>query len=207
MATCPTCFLVRSAAGACDCEESLPNLTAVLERPIAPPKAATDPRELVADGDLANVQRVTRALMDHYGLESVKLEWSSSRRRIGTTYSYHNQPAYKISLSRPLFAHMTPEERMNTITHEIAHAIVGCGHGHDYVWELKHRELGGDGKRCSTLELSADVEAKIYKWTGRCPNGHTQSRAARSEKMFRTSCAKCSPYFNPEYKFVWTQNF
>lgn len=207
MTTCPTCFLVRSAAGACDCEESLPNLTAVLERPVAPPKVEKDPRELVADGDLDNVYRVARALMDYYGLQSVRLEWSRSKRRIGTTYAYRNMPAYKISLSRTLFEHMDPGARMNTITHEIAHALVGLNHDHDRVWQLKHVELGGDGKRCSDLELGEEVETKIYKWTGRCPSGHVRHRAARSEKMYHISCGKCSSFYNPEYKYTWTQNF
>lgn len=207
MSACPTCFLVRSATGACDCEESLPNLTAVLERPIAPPEAEEDPLGLVADGDLANVRRVTRALMDHHGLEQVRLEWNNSKRRIGTTWSNAITGPYLIVLSRPLFEHMSTEQRMNTITHEIAHALVGHGHGHDYVWQQKHRELGGDAKRCSDLDLGDDAESKIYKWTGTCPGGHKTHRAAKSQKMFKMSCSRCLPYYSEQHKFSWTQNF
>lgn len=207
MTTCTTCFLVRSAVGTCDCEESLSNVTAVLERPIAPPKAVTDPRELVADGDLVNVQRVTRALMDYYGLAHVKFEWNNSKRRLGTTWSNAIMGPYLILLSRSLFEHMSPEQRMNTITHEIAHALVGHGHGHDYAWQQKHRELGGDGKRCTDLDLSDADESKIFKWTGTCPGGHKTHRAAKSEKMFKMSCSKCLPYYSEQHKFSWTQNF
>lgn len=207
MTTCPTCFLVRSAAGACDCEESLQNIAAVLERPIAPPKAAKDPRELVADGDLDNVQRVTRALMDHYGLQHVKFKWGNSKRRVGTTWSRKLGGAHMIELSRPYYEHLTPEERMNTITHEIAHALVGHEHGHDYVWQLKHRELGGDGTRCSDVELPEEVKTQMFKWTGHCPSGHTTHRAAKSQKMYRTSCATCASHYDERYKFNWVQNF
>lgn len=207
MSTCPTCFLVRSATGACDCEESLSNTAAVLEQPVAPLEAVIDPRELVADGDLANVQRVTRALMDHYGLKHLDFKWGNSKRRIGTTWSHRLTGPYMIELSRPFYEHMSPEQRMNTITHEIAHALVGCGHGHDHVWQRKHMELGGDGSRCSDAGISEDAATKIFKWTGRCPNGHLDHRSAKSEKMFRTSCGKCSPRYNPDYKFVWTQNY
>lgn len=43
---------------------------------------------------------------------------------------------------------------INTIKHEIAHAIVGAGHGHDETWANKAREVGCDNTMpCSTLDL------------------------------------------------------
>lgn len=35
-----------------------------------------------------------------------------------------------------------PYEVRNTVCHEIAHALVGRGHGHDAVWLCKALELG-----------------------------------------------------------------
>lgn len=39
------------------------------------------------------------------------------------------------------------EEIENTILHEIAHAIVGVGHGHRLKWQEKAIELGVTWKR------------------------------------------------------------
>src|SRR5262245_23186804 len=45
-----------------------------------------------------------------------------------------------------------------TILHEIAHAIVGPGHGHNDVWATKAREIGCDNTQaCSHLDLPPHV--------------------------------------------------
>jgi hypothetical protein len=47
---------------------------------------------------------------------------------------------------------------MNTIRHEVAHAIVGPTHGHNEVWASKAKEIGCDNTApCSNLMLSPDV--------------------------------------------------
>src|SRR5580765_1961062 len=47
---------------------------------------------------------------------------------------------------------------INTIKHEVAHALVGIGHAHDEVWANKAREIGCDNTMpCSNLSLSPDI--------------------------------------------------
>jgi hypothetical protein len=47
---------------------------------------------------------------------------------------------------------------INTIHHEVAHAVVGPFHGHDAVWAAKAREVGCDNTLpCSNLSLSPDI--------------------------------------------------
>jgi hypothetical protein len=46
----------------------------------------------------------------------------------------------------------------NTIKHEVAHALVGPGHGHDEVWVAKAKEVGCDNTMpCSNLSLSPEI--------------------------------------------------
>src|SRR5947209_15800968 len=40
------------------------------------------------------------------------------------------------------------DEVRDTLLHEIAHALVGPGHGHDAVWQAKCREIGARPQRC-----------------------------------------------------------
>ena len=51
----------------------------------------------------------------------------------------------------------TPEQLLNTVLHEIAHAIVGPGEGHGAYWRSTHIALGGDGSRCHDVQISRDV--------------------------------------------------
>ena len=53
-------------------------------------------------------------------------------------------------------------EIRNTILHEIAHAIVGAGHGHGPVWKAKAKEIGCTGERCGQMDAPA-------KYHGVCP--------------------------------------
>jgi len=75
--------------------------------------------------------------------------------------------------------HPTPDV-MNTILHEVAHALVGPGHAHNEVWEAKAREVGCDNTLpCSNLSLSpaiidairsgADVEVTFDEHVIRTP--------------------------------------
>jgi len=49
-------------------------------------------------------------------------------------------------------------ELINTIRHEVAHAVVGPGHAHDEVWQAKARELGCDNVLpCANVGLPAHL--------------------------------------------------
>lgn len=51
-----------------------------------------------------------------------------------------------IILSYKLMANWEMEFCEQTILHEIAHALVGPGHGHDAVWMAKALEIGHSGR-------------------------------------------------------------
>lgn len=101
-----------------------------------------------------------------------------------------------ISLSKYLLAQRSYEESLNTITHEIAHAIVGPKHGHDYVWSRKHRELGGDGQRCF-----AHVDEKA-PWIGTCSHGKRATRYRAPQRLEGWRC-RCPQGSTP---VVWERN-
>jgi len=64
----------------------------------------------------------------------------------------------------------------DTILHEIAHALVGQGHGHDGVWKAKCKEIGARPERCKDgeeLEGLVKVERREGKWIADCTCGRT----------------------------------
>lgn len=148
-----------------------------------------------------DLHRLTRTLMDEHGLTDWKIQLGRSKSTAGMCkYGIRT-----IQMSEPLASVRTDESTRMTVLHEIAHALVGPRHGHDSVWQRKCLEIGGNGL-AKYVDLAAEDRAKISRYTGTCPNGHLQNRQARSEKMFRTSCAKCSRYYDPKFAFTWVDN-
>ena len=92
---------------------------------------------------ITQTQALASELMDQHNLIGWRFIWDYARSRGGQTcYS-----ARTISLSRHLVPLWTDEQVRNVILHEIAHALVGPGHGHDRVWTYKCLSIGGDGNR------------------------------------------------------------
>jgi predicted SprT family Zn-dependent metalloprotease len=90
--------------------------------------------------------RIALNLMEHHGLiqKGWKFEFDKGRRRFGVC-KYRKK---LIGLSKQLTELNSLETVKDTILHEIAHALVGIGHGHDHVWKNKAIEIGCNGKRC-----------------------------------------------------------
>lgn len=145
-------------------------------------------------------------LMRDHGL--IDKGWAIKLNNNKSTAGICNHSEKVIYLSRFYLNHNTEEATMNTITHEIAHALVGPGNGHNRVWRAKHIELGGNGSR--TFSISGDLKkeyAKAAKWTGTCVGGHAISRNRLTQVARNSSCSQCSPTYNADYRFKWTQNY
>lgn len=83
------------------------------------------------------VTAVANQLMKQYGLEHLKFDFCHSPGHLGLC---HQGTLIEIDLFYILNA--SDETVRNLILHEIAHALVGPGHGHREHWQNKARELG-----------------------------------------------------------------
>ena len=85
-----------------------------------------------------------------------RLETATSRAGI----CRHNTRIIALSVSFVLRAPW--DDIRDTLLHEVAHAIVGAGHGHDVVWQAAARRIGCTANRCSTVTHS------LKRWMGEC---------------------------------------
>jgi hypothetical protein len=91
-------------------------------------------------------------------------------------------------------------EIRNTLLHEIAHALVGPGHGHGPVWKAKALEIGCNGERCGHMDAPA-------KYLGTCPKCNTiikrNRMSNRLQRALHVSCGASG--FLGEY-ITWVRN-
>ena len=121
--------------------------------------------------------------------------WDRAVRRNGQC----NYSTRTITMSRTLTAIATDEEAMQTLLHEIAHARVGSGHGHDRVWLSEARSIGYKGHRQSS-RAEYETVAKTAPYIDYCPNGHTSPRWRKKPARARdTSCGRCSSRFDRRF--------
>ena len=73
------------------------------------------------------------------------------KRRTGVC----NYSTRVIGIARRQIEFGTEDALLNTLTHEVAHALVGPDADHGPEWQAAHRSLGGNGERCSEVLTDA----------------------------------------------------
>lgn len=146
--------------------------------------------------DIYKAIATARELMDRHGLTD--RGWTLKLDRAKTRNGRCSYTTRTIQLSQPLIKSRAEEDVINTILHEIAHALTGPGHGHDAVWRRQHIAIGGNGKRCT------GGEGVSGRYVGTCPKGHKRTRHRMSKAItVGASCGVCDSRFNPNYLLVW----
>ncbi len=99
-----------------------------------------------------------------------------------------------ISVSRELVWRHDETFLINTVLHEIAHALVGFRHGHDSEWKRVARSIGGTSDTCH-------MAVPLWRYVGTCARCGVRVYAMRRTTC---SCTKCSPgRFDRNARFMW----
>jgi predicted SprT family Zn-dependent metalloprotease len=138
----------------------------------------------------ARIREMARARMDAHGLAAWEFGFNTNVRRAGVCfYPQCGQPG-RIELSVHFAERNPDDEILDTILHEIAHALVGPGHGHDSAWQAKCREIGARPEAC----YGDDVEMPRGRWRARCPGCATEfDRHRRPKRAQGWFCRPCGP--------------
>lgn len=140
--------------------------------------------------ELSRAKQIVTIQFEKFGLFHWKFRFSGAKRQFGVC-------CYKkltIKISRLLTQNNTEEAFTDTLLHEIAHAIVGPGEGHNHVWQQKAIEIGCNGKRCYDTITVTQPKGMI---TLECPNcKKTVERYRTSKNMHTLACGKCCKQYN-----------
>jgi hypothetical protein len=86
---------------------------------------------------------------------------------------------------------------MQTVLHEIAHALCGPKEGHGKKWLATAKRIGYRNDKYTGEEI-----AQVYApYKGLCPNGHEHYRYQRPKRLY--SCHHCASGFNKLYMIDW----
>jgi predicted SprT family Zn-dependent metalloprotease len=156
--------------------------------------------------ELEKASELLNQEMAKHGLyqQGWRTRWDNAKRRCGSCC--FNRKV--ISLSRPYVRLNNAEEILDTIRHEIAHALVGFEHAHDSVWLAKAREIGTKGTRCKT----SNVSVSPGRYTGTCLGcGITVQRYKRLplttlQGLSKFGHLKCPKTLSEKPEISWKEN-
>jgi predicted SprT family Zn-dependent metalloprotease len=129
-------------------------------------------------------RRLALELMALHGLHDWRFAFNKRKRHLGLCC----YEAKTILLSVYLVERNEVEEVRDTILHEIAHALVGPGHGHDRTWKRKCVEIGARPQRCGRADMPRG------RWQARCGGcGRQYHRHRRPRRLAGWHCRSCGP--------------
>lgn len=83
---------------------------------------------------------------------------------------------------------------INTVRHEIAHAVAGSGHGHNQIWRDMCKLTGAKQERCYNFnevdENKLSYKARTPKYTATCKNCERKYNFGRKGKYWRGAIEK-----------------
>jgi SprT protein len=148
--------------------------------------------------NLEQAQIIAERLMQQHGLieKGWRFEWDSAPSRAGCC----NHGKKVISLSKRVSEINPRTHVVDTMLHEIAHALVGRRpRPHGVAWKNQARAIG-----CTaSVTCTAETRTTLHLWTGNCPKcGNTVERYVRRHM----SCGRCSKKFDPRFVFQWVRS-
>lgn len=155
------------------------------------------PSSTIGVVELGAAQRMARTAMDEHGLADWGFGFDRARVRAGACHFTDR----RITLSPWLTAAHPPEQVRETVLHEVAHALVGPGHGHDEVWRARAVAIGASGERCYDGGAEPVVPGR---WQGRCAAGHVVHRHRRPTRVLL--CGRCRNAPTRDRLLVWTHD-
>lgn len=100
--------------------------------------------------------------------------WAFKKSRAKMRYGYCNYRTKTLSVSTRLLEHASKEQIIDTVLHEVAHALAGRGTGHGPKWKNVARELGAKPNACGGASYDKYDEwfdSHDFKYVRTCPNG------------------------------------
>jgi len=157
--------------------------------------------------DLEIARIKSKMLMLEHGLIQQGWEFEFSRQKFGLGYCSHWRKTIFVSRHYVELNPWEPEMK-DTVLHEMAHALVGSGHGHDWTWKSMCRKIGAKPNRLASASSLVSPERNPEKqYIARCSCGKIFRCQRRGRHFNHYICSRCKTSLtfqpNPAY-YTWT---
>lgn len=138
---------------------------------------------------------ISDKVQEHLSDKNVTVKYSNRMTRtLGRCREQRNLYHHKFTLTfnlRYIIDNLDNGDTVkNTILHEIAHAMVGGIHHHDYVWQRTCLAIGGNGERLARGIKHSYIKPKTYYEYQCNVCGHIFKRQRRIDTT-RYVCGNC----------------
>lgn len=144
-------------------------------------------RSTTGSCSLAEVEALGNELIEHHKAASgLAKDWRFGFDLAPSRAGVCKYGERRIDLSVSFCLRASRAEIIDTILHEVAHAIVGKAHNHDAVWTAKAREIGCSGERTHAIRHTP------ARWIGECGCGQRWHRQRLNRKLAHGArCSEC----------------
>lgn len=128
-------------------------------------------------------------LMFKHGLHGWTFAFDGAKKRAGFCCYPHGSNPGGIRLSVHYCERNDEQAITDTILHEIAHALVGPGHGHNETWRKQCVAIGAIPRRCYDSEA---VDMPMGRWQAQCQSClRSFHRHRRPRQLSGWWCKRC----------------
>ena len=140
--------------------------------------------------NLAKLEMMAKDCLFHHGLaqQGWTVVWNNRKRSMGRC----NYRTKAIELSRPVAILNNEDEMLDTVLHEIAHALAGYEASHNRTWKICAMSIGARPQHCGGSKV-IHVPGKFQAVCPAC--GKTFNRH-RKPKPNRKTVSRCPCYGN-----------
>lgn len=132
---------------------------------------------------LSEVREIAYEFIALYGLEGWRFKFNT---RMTATLGICKYRTKSIELQVEFCRTGTQDQIIDTIKHEISHALVGRGHRHDDVWKAKAIEIGATPKACADVPRTE----KGAKYTAACTCGVPHFKYRKPKRLTGWYCVR-----------------
>ena len=134
--------------------------------------------------DLQELEAIAERELLRHGLHDWSFGWAKTKRRQGAC-KYRSK---RIEIAEYYATHNPPEQVIDTLLHEIAHALAGPKARHGPAWKAVAKKLGATPRACDTCSETVVMPGDWQATCGACNKTYNKYKRPQSLTGYRCRC-------------------